>query len=367
MKYITSYDSIAAYNTAKANGELVKPNLSLVGGKTYSRPLWNCGFGDVVMYNSKTGDFDYCTSDAFKESYFHMHHLTPIGVVVCPGRYTPDNTTRVMSLVNMDATSPATGSASKGGVAGETSMIWGSNTSTSVTGKTFPKVANVTPSTGEALTEGGTDWMRIPSDQLFRSEGYAYNNNGLKYYYYYGATEETDGSGRFGPYPILANGDKNPLYFNSAYATSDFDGIGNTDKICNNGFSGWSTATLDGDDTSTANNFPPAFCCRRFATTGTSAGDWYLPACGELAFVVAFYTEIDKGLDAVRTARGTSVATYVGKVGGREVGTYGVWMWSSSEGSVSDARYVYTDDGYVDYYSKTYVYTDNRVRAFIAL
>jgi hypothetical protein len=43
------------------------------------------------------------------------------------------------------------------------------------------------------------------------------------------------------------------------------------------------------------------------------------------------------------------------------------WLWSSTEYSADYARRVYAGNGYVANYSKSYSYTGNRVRAFVAL
>lgn len=81
-----------------------------------------------------------------------------------------------------------------------------------------------------------------------------------------------------------------------------------------------------------------------FHTEGTSQGDWYLPACGELGYIMPTLNKINDAIDKMRTAYGSSV--------GVELNT-GDAYWSSSEYGSSDARRVLTNNGNVRSYSKT--------------
>ena len=90
----------------------------------------------------------------------------------------------------------------------------------------------------------------------------------------------------------------------------------------------------------------PAFeYVNSYKTEGTQAGDWYLPAMGELN---AIYGNKDV------------LNITLGKIGGTKLGTD--WYWSSSEYLYSDAWYLRFSDGVVssdtksqDYYSKNFV------------
>lgn len=67
-------------------------------------------------------------------------------------------------------------------------------------------------------------------------------------------------------------------------AIADFDGSGNTDIIINQ--QGASTT------------YSPGYC-RAFSTAGTSAGDWYMPALGELSIILDNVTAINAAITAV--------------------------------------------------------------------
>lgn len=61
----------------------------------------------------------------------------------------------------------------------------------------------------------------------------------------------------------------------------DFDGKGNTSGIC-------SKYAVSG--------FPALKACLAYSDSGTSAGDWYLPACGELAYLCVKYMEVMRAM-----------------------------------------------------------------------
>lgn len=91
----------------------------------------------------------------------------------------------------------------------------------------------------------------------------------------------------------------------TANALSDFAGKSNTEFLCSKatGQENWRT-----DDTITneiMTGYHPAACaCWRFHTVGTSQGDWYLPACGELGYCCVRYKLINKTIAALQAWSG---------------------------------------------------------------
>lgn len=92
------------------------------------------------------------------------------------------------------------------------------------------------------------------------------------------------------PSAYLTDESRNPGYYqtsppsSASNALADFDGIGNTAKIIaqrgSKDYSTWTpTPDMEGD-------YPAASCCNMFYTNGTKQGDWYLPAYGELAYIL---------------------------------------------------------------------------------
>lgn len=58
----------------------------------------------------------------------------------------------------------------------------------------------------------------------------------------------------------------------------------------------WKTKEAISGTDSTYGNFPAAMACYRYYTKGTTQGDWYLPAMGEISFIVTRAKEISDGL-----------------------------------------------------------------------
>ena len=357
MNYLRSFDTKDAWSKAD---KISTPGIDLVEGKCYYNPYPKTSFGDIALYNSKTQSVEFMSSGSYMDNGFHYAHLTPIGVVAVPYNYTPDNTTRIMSLVNMSCKNPGTGttSTSGGNVSNNLNLRWGPNVDVANL-KSYSLVNYVNGKTGAGM--GATSWVRIPSDTAFNSTG-TIDPSGDYYYSNYDSSTGTDEAIRFGPNPILPDGSKNILYYADNMATNDFDGRGNTDKILAAVSStAWKTASSI-ENTAASGNYPAAMACYRFHTTGTNVGDWYLPACGELVFITARYGAINAGLNAVKSVWGASTAIQMG----RDT-TYGAWCWSSSGYSSTSARYVNTYDGYVYTYTKSTTNAYCRVRAFFAL
>jgi hypothetical protein len=356
MKYLSNFERYIDYQEALENGEIVAPNVSFIEDE--ARCIYHSKnkseIGDVVLYDRDSGEYLFVSPTAYKEGFWQDLMKYPIGVVAISTKYTPDGSTRVVSLKNMSMKTPDSGSTATGGTAGDNSMYWGGYNVDIPTLKNYNQVVSIDAATGEYKQMDS--WTRIPSDTQFNSTGYVDSCG----HYYYMAADNTDPKG---PYPILSNGEKNPLFYYEGSAMNDFDGSSNTDKIIamsdGTTYANWKTASTI-THSYDAGNYPPAFCCRRYSTQyGTKQGDWYLPASGESMFLTSHYGAINAGLSAVAACRGASEAIRLGRDG-----TYGNWLWSSSEYSSTGARDVLCSRGDCNRTTKSYVDTYNRVRAF---
>ena len=138
----------------------------------------------------------------------------------------------------------------------------------------------------------------------------------------------------------------NPGYMYWTNGYGDISGITNYDlsSTAKNDFSGKAnTAAWVSYYGSSTSSYAPGYCYN-YTTTGTSKGQWYLPAAGELyASIVTNYSAVNSGLSA---AGGTAIQ--------------GGYYWSSSEYSYKYVWVVYANGGSMSYGSKLSDYLDVR-------
>ena len=241
---------------------------------------------------------------------------------------------------------PDTGSTSRQG------MYWGQYGVDISNMKNYSQLCYVgSKGTVNKTVQGVTDNAYLPSDSFtyvqnpYDTDTWYNHNNSTKYI----------------PSPYNEDDTRNPAYYqtsspsSTANAFSDFDGVGNTTKLIN-----LATAQTDWKTASSITHYseygysPAACCCWRYHTEGTKQGDWYLPAMGELGYMMVKLSKINQAISTLTTAYGSTVGFRVDSLKS---------YWSSSENSSYSARYVRTDGGYVYYMSKDngYLY----VRAFL--
>ena len=309
MKYLKLFQTNAEY-AAYAEGEMILPNVSYVteSSQVHFKPYVPPppALCDIAYWDGskvKTVSQDKWSSDLG----------TPVGVVVIPEGMLPDGKARMISLKY--ATSAGTSSDSL------VKLNWGGyGTDTSLTNYT---VVPTTDNAGSTST-GSKSYGYLPSDKFSGTESYADPKS--KY----------DGSTPMIPSPYLGD-DKilNPEYSKTISGNnvlSDFNGLSNTEVLVGLG--------ADYIAANAAHNY-------NGGVTGTNI-QWYLPAAGELGFIMSRFNAINAAITAVG---GVAVAG-------------GDYFWSSSEYSSGRAYYVGTNYGDVGYYNKT---STSYVRPFAAL
>ena len=257
--------------------------------------------GDIVYWNGKANTI---SSDKWSLSLG-----TPIGVVVIPKGMLPDGMARMIALKLIDANgNPSTS---------HVYMNWGPTGDTSLTNHT-----KVPITTNNISVDSSQNYGYMPSDKFSALASYS----DPKAFYYW------DDYDRYIPSPYAGNG------FNIGYnkvisgnnALSDFNGLSNTRVLLSLGSS------------YTAANAAYSY------KDGTSNMQYYLPAMGELGFIMSRFNEINAAIS---------------KVGGVVVdGSH--YFWSSTEYSSSNAYSLYTYNGLVSNYSK---YSRSYVRPFSLL
>lgn len=231
---------------------------------------------------------------------------TPIGIVVIPEGMLPDGKARMVGLSPVDANGNPSSS--------HVGMTWGTyGTDTSLTNYTKVPTTDNAGSTSTGSNGSGF----LPSD-IFTSVT-SYIDSGAKY----------QGNTPYIPSPYLYNGGE--LAFNPEYskaisgynnALSDFNGLSNTETLVGLG-----------------TDYTAANVAWKYSD-GVSNTQWYLPAAGELGFLMPRLQQINSTLTSIE---GVAI---------RSSGNF----WSSSEYSSSSAYNLQTSNGFInnDYGHKDY-------------
>lgn len=325
MKFTKRYETESDYTSAKP--KLILPNVSLVSesSKVYYNPKASIVVGTYLYDDGTTGS---------------TPNSNVVGVCVIPNGLLPDRKARFMSVKGVNSNNTTGGN--------DEIMIWSSNTTKAVLPTQYNSAVCVRPNGDtQAVTDIiGHDSNRhavyMPSDKTTgvyeKGTGLtnpfdSVNEINLKYAY-------NDNGDHYPPSPYYSNGTLNSNYIatkNSngdsiTNALSDIDGYTNTQIL------------IEDADVVAAKR------CGVFAPNNYGKGKWYLPAIGELAFIMPRWNEIQAALGSVD--------------GGVQLGS-GNGYWSSTEYDSRIAWFLYTYNGNVSTSgTKSDAYY---VRAFLAL
>ena len=292
MKYLKVLENETAHEAFKSGSEYVEPNICYlkdVGGirwKAYTPPP-----PQPIL----AGDVAYWDGSSVKTtplSKWDGTMGTPIGVVVIPEGFAPDGKPRIVSLKYVDKS----GNTSTSTV----SMVWGVyGTDTSLTN--FTRVPTTDNNGSTSTGSNGNGYL--PSDKFTSSVSFV--DPKAKY----------NSTSNLIPSPYLGEA-PNPEYSKeiSGYknAFSDFNGLSNT-------------KTLVGLGT----DYIAANAAYKY-NDGVSNLQWYLPAMGELGYLMPRFNEINSVITALG---GVAVASYT--------------FWSSSEYNSEGVYYLAADNGKV--------------------
>ena len=296
--------------------------------------------GDIVVWDGEQKRV------IAQEGFFLSDKYTPIGVVVIPASHMDDGRARMMATRWMSCDDPENGSLI------HQLMLWG--TSTDLTGLTnftqVPVIARyddegaggVTALTDPQAIYTAVSYAYLPSDNLTWTGETNPEDSGTRWkqsdtYWNDSGHTVVDAYNLYAPSPYAADGTPNSLYRATSYSggslnnpLSYFDGKHQSDVILAErgakDYGSWKpTNNVPAD-------FPAVSVCDMYHTVGTNQGDWYLPSCAELGYVVARLNDINNAMTKVN--------------GMQNLQSY--WAWSSSEYSSSNARLVgfYSGDVY---------------------
>lgn len=304
--------------------------------------------GDYCLYDKQADKLIIVQNDKLNVDDFPLTDYTPVGVVVIPGSHDVYGTGEcgVMSLKEMNYTTPDTGSTSY------QDIIWGdSNTDiSSLTNYNVVCYVGYHGMVNESV-QGTSSTAYLPSDNFSKVQ----NPYDTDTYYYYNGFEY------YIPSPYNDDDTRNSAYYQTSSpsstlnAMSDFDGKNNTNIITDLATAeDWKTAS---SITNSASNgyYPAACCCWRYYTDGTLQGQWYLPACGELGYIMPKFNQIQASINALISAYGDSVGAQLDTING-----YG--YWSSSEHNGQKARALHMKYGTENPVDK---FTSDYIRAFL--
>ena len=269
--------------------------------------------GDICLYDTEKNK--HVIVPASKIDIVDDSRYKPVGVVTVPGTHDVygDGSCGIVSLQHMDFNNPTAGGAPG------TSLYFGPQVDIPLTN--YNKVVVYTAT--RSLTTNNFGYLC--KDGVWNYE-----------------TVQI-------PDPHNSDGSRNPDYYsttgytNSTYnALSDFKGKSNTDVIITKrGVKDYESWTL----TNVAANYPAASACDMYSTIGTQQGDWYLPACGELGYIMSRWNEINGSIDKINSIWGNAY---------RLIDENG--YWTSTENAGKNQRYVHMSNG-VGYSNKDTAYS----------
>lgn len=291
MKYIKKFENQADLEAYKNSSDFTSPYIGLVLDNR------DVKYQPYIPPKAYAGDIAYWDGSKVKtvsQEKWDASLGTPVGVVVVPTGFAPDGKARMLSL------------------------NWASSSSTSSTSASSLKWSNVKVDTSL------TNHNRVPTTDNAGSTTTGSNYDGyLPSDKFTGATSYVDSTANYKdstpyiPSPYL--GDKpNPAYYAeiSGYnnVLADFDGKGNTDVLVGLGA-----------------DYVAANAARNYKVTGAEEIEWYLPAAGELGYMLPRFNKIQAALAKVNSPQLDGSDGY----------------WSSSEYSSNYACRVNTYSGSV--------------------
>ena len=261
-----------------------------------------------------------CFYDKTKEGFifsnnadeWNPENLVPQGLVVIPRSHNVygDGSAGIMSLVNMSPNTPESGDAGLSAFNTDNLLYWGTANPGLTLYNEYPILGNCNYPPQNVIVGVLSGNCFLPNDKW--PSGYVCPTDSSTRYF-----DSNDSSRGWVPGPY--NGTKrNPLYYQTTSPAStknplsNFDGKGETAIIIKaaTGQSDWKTAATI-KNTSTSGIYPAACCCYRYKTEYIDSGEWYLPAEGELGYVVPRFNKIEKTLLKLNEIYGNNICTMI--------------------------------------------------------
>ena len=298
--------------------------------------------GDIVIAN-EDGDKRFILQSDYEANAqkYASKGYEPIAIVVVPATHTDDGTARCMSLKWMSCDS-------KTGSESYQNIRWGADCNCGTHSAYNSLKYRVHGTTTISVYSSAGSYAASPSNSTFWG-----TSGNLNVSLDPGAPVVRNAPA-VSPYDIDGIS-KNPDWFVEGGAGDYMDGKENTaaiiSKVDTNASSVSETWLTDdsiqntneatvtgGSGPATGGNFPAAMCCYRYYTIGTAQKDWYLPALGEIIYLLPRNKEIVDGLILCGIPENITSGTITYSINGRN------YIPSSTEYGPSNA---YTLTGYV--------------------
>ena len=247
---------VSGTNIKTINGESIlgKGNINISGIK------WSILKKPVPT----VGDIVYMANGSLKfksPSRWDNSLGTPVGIIMIEEGYAPDGKIRILSLDVLDG------------------YQWGTQSSGFGSGvdSPLPNYLYVVTYDNNGEEYGRTTYSQMPSDVFAGKQSYG---DPLAFYYY----DDVDTVQGVIPSPYF-DGKLHPAYtgvIESSNALSDFNGLSNTQTLVNAG-----------------SEYEAANACWNYKDAANSNLQWYLPAMGELCFLMARIGTIVKSLNLI--------------------------------------------------------------------
>lgn len=301
MKYIKTFKNHSDYQDFINKGGGGNPNTSI-------HYIIDSDLGILKDYNGhgkqKAGDVAYWNGSCVKTMDFNKYTSAfgpAVGVVVIPEGFAPDGKARIASLYGVDEN----GNQSSSNI----NMVWDQSMDVDTSLVNYTRVP-ITDNAGSTST-GSNSIGYLPSDKFTGTQSF------VDYEVYYFIDNYTP----FIPSPYL--GDRpNPEYYKileGGNALSDFNGLSNTETLVG--------LSLD---------YVAANAAWKYKD-GASNLQWYLPAMGELGYLMVRFNEIN---NTITTLGGLALHR-------------GHDFWSSSECIDNKIYTMFTASGDIYPYGKT--------------
>lgn len=305
---------------------------------------------DVCLYDKTNDTLVIVKYDDFSVVSYPSSNYSPVGVVVVPGTHDVYGTGEcgVMSLRSMSCDYPDDGEDTNN------KMYWGQPSSSSLTSHPYNYVYGYMSTDNTYRVENvykNID-VYLPSDCFTSLQ----NPNDKDTYWFNPGWSHYIG---FSPY--TENDGRNSDYYRNDYeygkcCLSDFNGKQNTEDFAGGMTSYWDNG---GKIINQASYFyrPAFYVCLRYHTDGTKKKDWYLPACGEVGYLIPKLNRIQRSITMLKDAYGIGVELEITDSSG---------LWTSTEYDVNYtpkfARLISLKDGMVTAGKKDF---NRNVRAFL--